>query len=116
MPTVFTTSRVFRERLVPPSGELVGYAALVQAYGVDAPVRRASCVVPTDETMCEPNAQPAAPPGGETRHRPNWAPFPPMVAEDRSSPFGPRMRRVPDSPELFELTRIAIELGDLRAV
>jgi Fic family protein len=47
MPTAFTTPRVFRERLVPPSGELVGYAALVQACGVDTPVRRASCVVPT---------------------------------------------------------------------
>jgi hypothetical protein len=43
----FNTSRVFRERLLPPTAELVGDAALVQAYAVDAPVRQASCVVPT---------------------------------------------------------------------
>ena len=43
----FNTPRVFRERLVPSGAELAGYAALAHAYGADAPVRRASCVIPT---------------------------------------------------------------------
>jgi hypothetical protein len=42
----FITPRVFRERLVPPGGELVGYAALAQAYRLDAPVRSVSCILP----------------------------------------------------------------------
>jgi Fic family protein len=42
----FTTPRVFRERMVPPDGELVGYAALAHAYGLDAPVRSAACILP----------------------------------------------------------------------
>ncbi len=47
MPPSFNTPRVFRERLVPSGAELAGYAALAHAYGADAPVRRASCVIPT---------------------------------------------------------------------
>ena len=66
--------------------------------------------------MCEPKAQPAAPLEEETKRRPNWGPFPHMVEEDHGSPFGFRARRVPDSPELIELARMAIELGDPRAV
>jgi hypothetical protein len=53
---------------------------------------------------------------GQAERRPNWPPFPRMVEEDRGSPLGPRVRRVPDSPELFELTAIAIALGGPKAV
>ena len=41
--------------------------------------------------------------------------FPSTVEEDRGSPFGPRIRRVPVSPELAELTGIDITLGNRRA-
>ncbi|MBB3428248.1 hypothetical protein FHT85_005269 [Rhizobium sp. BK312] len=35
---------VFQERIVPTDTVLVGYAALVQKYGIAAPVRLPSCV------------------------------------------------------------------------
>lgn len=41
---IFTTPRIFREREVPADAELVGYAALANAFGVDAPIRSAACV------------------------------------------------------------------------
>lgn len=44
MDPVFNTPRVFRERAVPEGAEIVGYAALVHAFGVDAPIRSAACV------------------------------------------------------------------------
>ena len=44
MSSDFTTPRIFREREVPADAELVGYAALVNAFGADAPLRSAACV------------------------------------------------------------------------
>ncbi|MFD2235719.1 Fic family protein [Phaeospirillum tilakii] len=40
----FTTPTVFQETIVPRKSELVGWAALVHAHGIQAPVRRLSCV------------------------------------------------------------------------
>ena len=37
-------STVFQERIVPTDTVLVGFAALVQKYGIAAPVRLPSCV------------------------------------------------------------------------
>jgi Fic family protein len=44
MDPIFNTPRVFREREVPEGAEIAGYAALVHAYGVDAPLRSAACI------------------------------------------------------------------------
>ncbi len=40
----FTTPHVFQEKTVPKDTALAGYAALIQAYGLQAPLRVASCV------------------------------------------------------------------------
>jgi len=40
----FSTPSVFQEHTVPRATDLVGWAALVQAYGLQAPVRAPSCV------------------------------------------------------------------------
>ena len=47
MTPAFNNPRIFRERIVEPSAELVGYAALVHAYKLDAPIRTASCIAPS---------------------------------------------------------------------
>jgi len=52
----------------------------------------------------------------ETDRSPSWPPFPMMVEEDCGNTLSPRVRRVPDCPELLALTRIAIALGNPRAV
>jgi hypothetical protein len=66
-----------------------------------------------DTTPSEGDRHPDAAPGDK---RPCWPAFPRMVEEDHGSPFGFRTRRIPDPPELTELTEIAIRLGNPRAV
>lgn len=44
----FATPRVFRGRLIPEGARLAGYAALAQDFGVDAPIRRPACALPTE--------------------------------------------------------------------
>ena len=39
-----TTPAGFQDKLVPTGAQLVGWAALVQALGLQAPVRQPSCV------------------------------------------------------------------------
>ena len=40
----FTTPAIFQETIIPRNSELAGWAALVHAYGIQAPVRRLNCV------------------------------------------------------------------------
>jgi hypothetical protein len=42
---------------------------------------------------------------------PNWPEPPQIIEETRGSPFGYRSRKIPESPRLAELARLAISLG-----
>jgi hypothetical protein len=42
---------------------------------------------------------------------PHWPEPPCLIEEIRGSPFGYRSRKIPESPRLAELARLAINLG-----